>query len=600
MQAATHFRWMSMPRTQGSRLDRLLYAVGRQLDTLLDAVSRRLDTLHDAIGRRLDQVSPRLQRLRGIPARWTPYLLASAASAVLTWAALRGLLLLTGPHGALGWVGLGAVIAVAAVLLVLLARHYLLMKSEREDRRPFALSLLILAAAFAAALEALAGLTALVSRYGTFSAVPLSLRQCEQLYLWQSVGSVPRLRIPQRLGWAEPVQLPGVLGGVLVLAFKLILALLLLRTAVVIFQLAQQHRRSERAIELSLQRRSRGVPFFAPSSSAPLMTVAASVCLVYFTVGADSPVRTWLTGHLPNLHVLSLTIDAAAVSWLPAILAIVGIACLAYTVFGEGPELDRFPSPREAGGALLTCIAMALEILVAAAAILVVVHDFGWASLRPGSVGAGTTSGAALQVVAWHLAEALPGPDIPQTTHWTLQQDFTGPWAGLVIVCELMAVFLVLIFPVARVIAQWVHLSTPWVPPDPPLVEVPARVERDLNRAIAYFNRIGDDRLTLGAELLAVHWSRYELERARRSMWDLFGDGPVFAAADKAITKVDECYEALSRRPRFSSRRPPRHAPPPGVPEPATVRNAAEAVAAYERLAAHYRPPSSPGYGSDP
>ncbi|AKJ15746.1 hypothetical protein ABB07_38595 [Streptomyces incarnatus] len=610
-------RWMSMPPAQGSRLDALLNAASRWVI----------------------QASQRIEQQRGMPARWSQYLLASAASAILTGATLHGLLLLTGLHGALGWVGLGSVIAVATLLLVLLARSYHLMKSEQEDRRPFVLSLFVLSAAFAAAVEALAGLTVLGSQYGIFSAAPLPLWSCEQTYLWLSADSVPLLKIPQLLRWAEPGPLRSVSSGILVLAFKFFFTLLLLRTVVVIFQLAEQHRRSERNLEFSVQKQLRingaRLPLQSVWPRASAMAAAASVFLVYFTVGADSPVRTWLTGRVPSLHVPGLTIHAGpAVSAVPEILAIVVIARLVCMVPREGCEVDRFTFVEEAKGALLDCIVMAVVILTAAAAALVVLYDFHLAGLGAPGVDGGTTSGAALQVVAWHLADSLPGPNIPGTVHWTLQKDFTGPWAGLVILGELLSVFLLLTFPVSRVIARWVDLRSVWVLPDPPLVEVPGKVKRDLNRAVAFFERVkgGEglaivrrygqlppyrdtvpiaqlpDTKEISVEMVRVQLCLYELQRSRRAMWDLFGDGPVYAAAEQAIKLVAQCYAVLTTprptTPRFR---------PAGTgrllqslhrqqPEPAdAVRMAADAVAVYgHRLAAHYRPPSPPEAGSRP
>ncbi|MFE0258015.1 hypothetical protein [Streptomyces sp. NPDC059010] len=138
-----------------------------------------------------------------------------------------------------------------------------------------------------------------------------------------------------------------------------------------------------------------------------------------------------------------------------------------------------------------------------------------------------------------------------------LERDFTGRWAAVAVLVELAVVFLVLIFPVTRVLARWVQLSSSWVAPGSPLAEVPVMVECDLNEVVVFLDHIkgckdistilvhpelGLDPVSELQPLVEEAWEAlrclHDLERVRRSMWDLFGNSPLCAAADRVIELV--------------------------------------------------------------
>ncbi len=282
--------------------------------------SSRVEKLLDMVDSALRRVDQRLDRAAGdVVVRWHRYVLASVVGAFVVGALLHSLLALTGPGGVFGGLGVIAVVAAASGLLVLMARNYLVSKAEPQDRRPFMVAMLVSTGALAAWMEAFAGLTSLGSRYRAVYAEALPLSRGEQLMLWQLVDSVPLLAIPSRLGWDQPLQLTGVAGGILVLAFKIVVIVTLLRMAVAIYQLTEQHRRAEQNLAMHVQsqlRRSRLATYSpTPRFWPELLLAAVAVGLVYATVGADSPLRRWLIEHAPSLELVGISISPLHIRW---------------------------------------------------------------------------------------------------------------------------------------------------------------------------------------------------------------------------------------------------------------------------------------------
>lgn len=576
--------------------------------------SSRVEKLLDAVDAALSRVDERLDRAAGdVVARWHRYVLASVVGALVVGALMHGLLGLAGPAGVVGGLVVIAIVAAASGLLVLMARNYLVSKAEPQDRRPFMVAMLVSAGALAAWVEASAGLASLGSRYGFVYAETLPLWRSEQLILWQLVESVPLLAIPDRLGWDEPLQLTGVAGGILVLAFKVVVIATLLRMAVAIYQLTEQHRRAERNLAMHVQsrlRRSRLITYSATPSFWPELLVAiVGMGLVYATVGADSPVRQWLTKHAPSLELFGITIASSKISFLPQLLALGVIGRMLLQMPAKIRAADQFTQPSVAKGTLGAYAAIVVQVATTAAATVLVLHDAGLADLHPGDAAEGTTSTLALLAVGWHLLNALPGQDVPETVGWTITQDFVGVWAGVVVVVQLIVTVALVIFPMARVVARWANLSSRWTRPDPPLSVVPASLARDLDTVMTILDRhdhnprlesirhladsfpphrlrpphVDSKSLALLTDLLEAERRLTEAERSRRKIWELFADGPVYLAADRAIFSVHQRYEASTQTRVPPLRALPRWAPKPLSPQ-ASRREATSAVASYKRL----------------
>ncbi len=270
---------------------------------------------------------------------------------------------------------------------------------------------------------------------------------------------------------------------------------------------------------------------------------------------------------------------------------------------------NQFTRPSVAKGALGAYAAIIVQVAALAAAALLVLHDIGLADLHPGDAAEGTTSALALHAVAWHLLNALPGQDVPETIGWTLKQDFVGVWAGCVVLLQLMVTFALVIFPMARVVARWASLSSRWTRPNPPLAEIPASLAHDLDTVTSILDRhdhhpnlesvrhladsyrpsqlrpphVDPERLAILRDLLEAERRLTEAERSRRKIWELFGEGPVYLAANRAISALHQRYQASTHTQLPLSPYLPKLWPKPPSPQESR-RGAASAVASYKRL----------------
>jgi hypothetical protein len=567
--------------------------------------------LLDSVDAALTRVDARLDRAAGeVLTRWTRYVLASVVGALVVGALLHSLLAITGPGGGFGWVGVAIAVAVAAGLLMLMVRNYLVSKAEPQDRRPFLVAMLVSTGALAAWVEAFAGVATLASRYGMLYPEALPLWRGEQLILWQLVNAVPLLAIPRRLGWDPPLELAGLAGGILVLAFKAVVIATLLRMAVAIYQRTEQHWRTEQDLAMRVQTSLRRSPLFtyAPSFTTEVLLATVALGLVYTTVGADSPTRRWVTQHVPNLEFLGITINSSILSLVPQLFAIAVIGRMLAQIPTKSRAANRFAFPSDAKKALAAYAAIVIQVAAAAAAALLVLHDAGLADVRREDAAEGTTSALALLAVAWHLLDALSGSEIPETLGWTLTHAFVGLWAGVVVLIQLVATFALLIFPMARVITRWGNLSSRWTTPNPPLAEVPASLASDLGMVMIILDRHEDNTelhsiraladmysprqlrppnidtksLEVLTDLLEAERRLTEVERARRKMWELFADAPVYVAANRAIWAVHQRYQTSTQTQLAVWRGPPKWLPKPQTRQESR-QQAAAALAAYQR-----------------
>lgn len=183
------------------------------------------------------------------------------------------------------------------------------------------------------------------------------------------------------------------------------------------------------------------------------VTITAFLLLVGF-VGADAPGRLWLL---------------ASVRWQPAdfalgpALANAGVwYALAYllTLLGAMPaaaaraDLDFYPGLLAQRMREYLCAT--LQILAAAAAALVALSG-------PSALGvyASSTTPPRVDVLhcfviaAWNVADAIPGPDIPAVLDWHLTSTVPGRPAGLIMLLTVLAVAMLVVFPIARSILGW-------------------------------------------------------------------------------------------------------------------------------------------------
>jgi hypothetical protein len=223
-----------------------------------------------------------------------------------------------------------------------------------------------------------------------------------------------------------------------------------------------------------------------------------------------------------------------------------------------------------------------LQVTMAAAGVLMVLNHLGVVSASQAA-----DAPRALAAVAWHVADST---GLPGLAGWRLATDFTGPWAGAVVVAAVAALVVVMVFPMVRATLRWAKLQAGNPALDRPLAEVPAALLRDLDVVRAFLTeswRIADHPSTLDTETRDLIADLYQAEERlaaaeldRPKLRELLGeDSPVYRAADNAVSgAIDACRTVVRTRLR--------HPSPRWSPWPARTITAADAVAAIDVYAA--------------
>jgi hypothetical protein len=203
-----------------------------------------------------------------------------------------------------------------------------------------------------------------------------------------------------------------------------------------------------------------------------------------------------------------------------------------------------------------------LQVITAAAGALVLLYGLGAAGATPGAPA--VDAPRSLLAVTWHVADSMPGPDIPAVAGWRLATDITGPWAGAVVVVTVATLVVVVAFPMIRATSKWARLKTGQPSPERPLAEAPSALLADLEIVRAFLTesartedfaairRVGSSaELTDEQEetLTKMHEAGERLavaELGRGKLRDLLGeDSPVYWAADQAVSEAADAYRTM-------------------------------------------------------
>jgi hypothetical protein len=289
----------------------------------------------------------------------------------------------------------------------------------------------------------------------------------------------------------------------------------------------------------------------------PETILALSLVLTF--AGTHAPGWVFLTNHVhwtPWGFATGHAIVAAGLGLTGAyLLYLVSKMSTRVRKAGHINALDPNAAVRtQVAGYLLMCA----QIVIAAAALLMLLQQFGTVSPAPGSSRLAAQD--SLIAVTWHVLDALPGPDIPGVLGWRLTSDFTGRWAGLVIILAVVSTLVIVAFPMARAILQWAKLKAARPRPEQASAIVPAAVLHDLETVLAYLIKPADtntpaDNQTPGrsprrpryqpkiTRSPVVEHRLIDVELARRTLLDLLGpDAPMYQAADQAINATAEAY----------------------------------------------------------
>jgi hypothetical protein len=363
--------------------------------------------------------------------------------------------------------------------IALLAWVYWQIQLDPEDRKPYFIALLSSVATVGICTAAFAGLTTILYQAGAIIAdsgsEAVSLWTVETYYLWHLVETVPLLGATQILHWDRPVAFTDPWSGALLLAFKILLLIPLVRVILSGFRLLQSRLLS--VIERSgntwpgLLRRAE---FFSrdemsPTSSPVLsklidmawglwfvVLVIAPPLFAYgiltLAVRQDSPLDQWLEQHVPVR--VDLLVISIPTSWFPIALDVAATWLIVASVWSIGDEaigeydyfFGRYSPRRILGGILLSCWVLLLAIAAASSITLTLLHA-GLA--RTDSPLPPTEEvNASIQWYAWHLAEAIPVLDATQTLNWSIQIEFLDRWTGLLLMLLRIGLILILLVPV--------------------------------------------------------------------------------------------------------------------------------------------------------
>jgi hypothetical protein len=306
--------------------------------------------------------------------------------------------------------------------------------------------------------------------------------------------------------------------------------------------------------------------FLWDEEELPYALVAGAMVLGF--AGTDAPATRWITEHVTwtpwDFPVGRAIVTACWGLTAAFVLYLLWRVPLRPAVLGSSDWASPSSGLREdlRGYALI-----GMHIVIAAAAVLTLLRTVGAVDVRAGATDAGwTIASESLAAVTWHLADSLPGPNIPQILDWRLATDFGGPWAGLIVVAVVAAIIVFVAFPMIRTIVLWARLTATRPSTAQPLAEVPAAVLGNLQTVVAFLEawereqegqqvprhmlffkssappaipgqrRPADD--VRDAERLLV-----ESELDRHRLLELLGErSPLYYAADRAIFLTADAY----------------------------------------------------------
>jgi hypothetical protein len=472
-------------------------------------------------------------------------------------------------------VGVGIGMTLAALSLVLLGWVYWRIHLDPEDRRPYLVAILASAATVGVCTAAFAALTTLLIRHGVIDTVQgetPELTEVEALYLWHLVDAVPILGVTGALHWEPPVTLSDPSGGALLLVFKVLLLIPLVRVLLAGFRLvlATLVSLGSRSPKLPLPRRRTGLevaeqPVTNPALKALLLALglagillwtAAAFAVLELVVRRSSIVDDWVDGHVPGtVQGFGLLVST---SWLPLALDVAGawvVIAMAWAIADESMDIDVFVREHSrgstAGVAGLVLWLFGLSVLGATAVTLTLLHA-GLAETTTQLSGTNEV-GATLEWFSWHLVDAIPVLDVTNTLGWTIQVEYVDPWTGVVLVVMRAVMVGILLVPFV-VVSRLLLAQAARRLPRSPQVDAARDFSRQVGEVQAALD--GSD-AQLRREVDATfpdHGPTYyearrllvRVDRALDPVAALLGEGPAHEAGKRVVAALNARADALA------------------------------------------------------
>jgi hypothetical protein len=262
------------------------------------------------------------------------------------------------------------------------------------------------------------------------------LWRAESFYLWHVLRSVPVLDVTGTVHWQEPAYAVAHTPAGLVLTFKVLVILPLLRAAVSGYQLAIQDSTVRGSRDREEPLRSR---WWAPGVTGAVV-VGVGVLGVGVTWLAMQAIerdslfnRWWFRTALPAMHANGPPAERWAAAAPSIVLLLVGFYLLFAVVFGAVGRADGIlPNARSwwiTGMLLFAAVAEIYGIILWDTGLLITLNRLGLGVHLPGTAG----PPAVIESLAWQVVHMLPGPDITGTLHWTAPATVDGGFAGWVV-----------------------------------------------------------------------------------------------------------------------------------------------------------------------
>lgn len=384
-------------------------------------------------------------------------------------------------------IGVGFGLILAALGIAVLAWIYWRIQVDPEDLKPYVVAMLSSLATVGVCTAAFAGLTTELWRQGVVAAesagVTPGLWRVEAYYLWHLIDAVPLLDAPETVRWEQPVVFSDPWSGGLLLAFKILLLIPLIRVILSGFRLVQSRWLAAAERPDTWRHRVLGSRINSPAApttgSHPvvhdLAVAAQRLLLVIVMIGLPvlvyavlelvvrraSLLDRWVSDHVPGE--LELFGVSASTSWLPIAMDVAGawlVVAIAWSIADELMTeyeyfLEGYSVRRTAAAIFLSCWLLLLATMAAAAVALALLHA-GPAKTDARLVPAQEVN-ASLQWFAWHLADTIPVLDVTQTLNWTIGVEYVDRWTGVLLLLMRTVLITVLLVPVAMLSRQSVR-----------------------------------------------------------------------------------------------------------------------------------------------
>jgi len=457
---------------------------------------------------------------------------------------------------------------IAVVCIAFLALTFWRTRDEPEDVERHVLAGLSLATVAGTCVVAFAGVTWLLWDRGVLHrAGSPTLWRVEELYVWHLADAVPFLGIPQSLRWEQPTGFDDHVSGSLVLAFKLVVILPLLRVALVVLRLAidgwlvvqQGFLQATLVLRTSHGR--------AAGSSRSYAHVAWRLCggsAIWATLGGlafafvldPSSAAAHAIARLPDQ--VTVAGDDYSLLWVSAVPAfVIGafvFAGLAVAPIGIG-LVSVAPGERAAAvWGTLTLYVLALVLLTeAAAAASIGFLQLGIADTAQPLAAAGQIR-AAVSFHVWHALDAVPGLAIPDTLNWSLGHEFIDRWSGGTLLVYKLVFVAILTVPIGRAVrAFFLRLRLRRSAARSALVDVEA-FAAGLGTAVARLDEatqlVPHETRSYGEAsrlLEAAAEELWLLRRRRAAVTSALGEAAIGTAAADAITALDAWGASLRK-----------------------------------------------------